>query len=153
VACRSENNTGNVSFRWVFFEETGIYPNPALEFVSMSCNHCEAPACRAACPVGAITKDPDNGLVIINRDLCIGCKRCIWACPYGAPQFNSDSGQVEKCHGCQQRIAAGLNPACVDTCVGRALTFADLATLGSTSSPPDRFADPKYTNPSIRFIR
>src|SRR3972149_2753407 len=117
VACRSENNTGSVSFRWVFFEETGTYPSPALEFVSMACTHGAPPACRAACPVGAITKDPANGLVNIDPALCIGCKRCAWACPYGAPQYNSDAGQVQKCSGCKQRIAAGLNPARVVTCV------------------------------------
>jgi DMSO reductase iron-sulfur subunit len=153
VACKAENNTGHVAYRWTVLEETGEYPTPKLEFITMACNHCLDPSCRSACPSGAIDKDPDNGLVTIDKELCVGCKRCTWACPYGAPQFNSESGQVEKCDGCKKRVEAGLNPACVDTCVGVALEFGNLSSLGSSSIRPNRFTDPKYTNPSIRFIR
>jgi anaerobic dimethyl sulfoxide reductase subunit B (iron-sulfur subunit) len=153
VACKSENNTGSATYRWVVFQEGGSYPSPTLEFISMACNHCAYPACRKACPVGAISKDPDTGLVVIDSSLCIGCKRCTWACPYGAPQFKEESGKVEKCHGCRQRIAAGLKPACVNACVGRALEFGELSSFGAPSTYPARFTNPKYTIPSIRFIR
>lgn len=153
VACKSENNTGRVSYRNVIFEETGAFPGTKLEFVTMACNHCAAPACRAACPVSAIIKDPATGIVWIDQDLCIGCQRCVWACPYGAPRFNRDTGLVEKCHFCKNRQENGLNPACVNSCVGRALTFGDISILGNSTETPARFADTKYTNPSIRFIR
>lgn len=168
VACKAENNTypqqsplivknGKavaVNYRFVFYMESGFYPNPQRVFVSMSCNHCENPACIKSCPVGAITKRSKDGIVLIDDDKCIGCKYCIWACPYSAPQFNPITNKVEKCTFCVQRIDTGLEPACVTTCVGRALNFVtnfDYTTSGANA--PDSFSDPKYTNPSIQFLK
>ena len=51
----------------------------------------------AACPVGAITKRKEDGIVLINKDKCIGCRYCAWACPYGHPQFNAEAKVMEKC--------------------------------------------------------
>ena len=131
IACKSENNTDiNVNWRWVMKVEGGNYPKLQKYCVTLACNHCEEPACLKACPVeGAIVKREKDGIVYIDNDKCIGCKKCIWACPYGAPQYNSTTEKVEKCHMCMHRIDAGLQPACVDTCVGRALSYDDLDTL------------------------
>ena len=97
-------------------------------FVSSSCMHCENPACVAVCPAGAATKRAD-GIVLINQDQCIGCRYCEWACPYGAPQFNEAKGVMTKCTFCEDLLAQGQNPACVDACVMRAIKFGELSDL------------------------
>src|SRR3546814_986662 len=68
-----------------------LAPRISSFYMSIACNHCEAPVCEEACPVAAITKDPDDGRVLINPDICVGCKLC-QCCPYDAPQFNEQLG-------------------------------------------------------------
>lgn len=179
VSCKSENNTrplgspmpfkngrgvipDHVSYRWVVKREAGVYPNPSMTFVTSSCNHCQHPACLASCPVSnvnepsnplnAIFKREEDGVVLINQDVCIGCKNCIQACPYGAPQFNSITQKVEKCTFCVHRLEAGLQPACVTACVGNALHVVDnFSSSESGMNAPDGFADPALTVPSVKF--
>lgn len=163
VACKAENNTfpqesplvvknadftKSVNYRWVISRE--IDKEGEVPFISMACNHCAHPACQAACPVEAISKDDVDGIVLIDQDKCIGCQYCVQVCPYGAPQFNVVTKKTEKCTFCNQRVRSGLNPACVDACVGRALTFTDDAT-GPEGTAPDGFADVRLTNPVIKF--
>jgi len=146
-----ENNTPTeVNWRWVYNLESGVYPNPSLEFISMACFHCESPACIPSCPTQAIAKDPTTGLVQIDKARGVGCKYCMATCPYGAPQFNATTKKVEKCTGCVQRVALGLKPACVVTCVGGALQWGTDETWGGT--PPDGFAPMRHTNPSVKFL-
>src|SRR3546814_20857026 len=80
--------------------------------MSIACNHCEAPVCEEACPVAAITKDPDDGRVLINPDICVGCKLC-QCCPYDAPQFNEQLGIMQMCDGCVDLEGTGEQQACV----------------------------------------
>jgi len=104
-------------------------PNNIYSYaVSVACMHCENPLCADVCPASAITKQTD-GTVLINSNLCIGCRYCEWACPYGAPQFNEGIGQMTKCDFCVDLQAQGLKPACVDACVMRALDVGDLNEL------------------------
>jgi len=167
VACKAENNTAPtgspltvkhgkpeaVNYRFVFEVDEGTYPNVKRTFVTMSCHHCAKPSCLPACPVAAITKDVNTGLVQIDQDACVGCRRCGWACPYGAPQFNAATNKVEKCTGCTHRLAVGLQPACVTTCTSRALTFTnDFNPANGRGVPPRGFASPAYTLPSIQFL-
>jgi Fe-S-cluster-containing dehydrogenase component len=179
IACKSENNTrplsspmpfkngrgvlpDHVSYRWVVKKEAGIYPNPTLTFVTSACNHCEHPACLASCPVSnvdnpsdennAIFKRAADGIVLINQEICIGCKNCIQACPYGAPQFNSTSAKVEKCTFCLHRLEAGFLPACVTTCVGNALHIVENFNFNdSGNNAPVGFANPSLTVPAVKF--
>ena len=153
-ACKFENNTTldfAVNYRWFVQQESGMYPTPKVEFFTLACNHCEEPACRAACPVNAIGKRSQDGIVLIDQERCIGCEYCVWACPYGAIQLNQATQKVEKCTFCVHRIDQGLRPACVDTCVGGAIQFGhDVLRYGDS---PEGFADPSLTKPSIEFRR
>ena len=96
--------------------------------LSIACNHCDNPACVNVCPTTAMSKRAD-GIVLVNQDMCIGCRYCEWACPYGAPQFNEAKGVMTKCNFCQDLLAQGQNPACVDACIMRAIDFGDIADL------------------------
>ena len=69
-----------------------------------SCLHCEEPACVTVCPTGASYKRAEDGIVLVNEELCIGCKLCSWACPYGAREFDADDGVMKKCTLCIDRI-------------------------------------------------
>ena len=69
-----------------------------------SCLHCEEPACVTVCPTGASFKRAEDGIVLVDEDLCIGCKLCSWACPYGAREYDFDSGVMKKCTLCIDRI-------------------------------------------------
>ena len=104
----------------------------------------------------AIVKRVEDGIVLINENVCIGCRNCEQACPYGAPQFNSSTRKVEKCTLCIHRIydssgnMSGFLPACVTTCVGNALHFMS-SIVGSGANAPAGFADPQLTVPSVNF--
>jgi anaerobic dimethyl sulfoxide reductase subunit B (iron-sulfur subunit) len=129
VACRSLHNVGaGIRWRRVWGRWYGEYPQPVNVYLSASCHHCEAPSCLNACPVRAIVKRAEDGAVIVNREECIGCQACADACPYGVPQFGVD-GRMEKCYLCVDRLAKGLEPACVATCPGEALKVGELSAL------------------------
>ncbi|MCI0468595.1 MAG: 4Fe-4S dicluster domain-containing protein [Nitrospirae bacterium] len=89
------------------------------------CNHCDEPSCVKECPTTATYKT-ENGMVLVNKELCIGCGNCIVACPYGARYVSSIDKKVEKCTFCESRIAIGKQPACVQTCPTNARIFGDL---------------------------
>ena len=151
VACKSENNTPlRTDWRYVVERERGSYPTPQREFISLACNHCDDPACLKSCPVDAISKR-DDGIVLIDQDKCIGCRYCMFACPYGAPRIDTDSGKVSKCTMCVHRQEAGLAPACATACLTGAIQFVENFT-GSTETMPDGFNDPGLTNPNIDFV-
>lgn len=110
--------------------EVGIFPKVTGYSTSISCNHCETPACVASCPTGALFK-ADDGIVLIDDSLCITCKTCLTACPYGAPQFVESLNLVLKCDSCKALRDAGMNPVCADACPSRALDFGDMEELGA----------------------
>jgi len=96
--------------------------------LSLACNHCAKPICVEVCPTQAISQRED-GIVLINEKICTGCRYCSWACPYGAPQYNTAAGKMTKCTFCVDNLDAGLPPACVAACPMRALDFGDRADL------------------------
>jgi Fe-S-cluster-containing dehydrogenase component len=108
----------------------GTVPKVKMHYMPLLCNHCDNPACLAACPVeGAITKRAD-GLVIIHPEKCSGCKACVDACPYHAIYFNEGLNIAQKCTGCAHLLDNGWSePRCVDVCPNEALRFGEEADL------------------------
>jgi Fe-S-cluster-containing dehydrogenase component len=96
---------------------------PKIQFIFMPCFHCEKPWCVSACPTGAMKKRVEDGIVFVESALCVGCKSCITACPWGVPQWNPEQGKVLKCDYCKDRIDKGLKPACVTKCTAHALKW------------------------------
>lgn len=71
----------------------------------------------------------EDGFVVVDEDVCIGCRYCHMACPYGAPQYNAEKGHMTKCDGCYSRVAEGKQPICVESCPLRALEFGPIDEL------------------------
>lgn len=122
-------------------------------FLSLSCNHCESPACLANCPQGAYTK-LENGIVVQDHDACIGCQTCINACPYGAPAYDEAEKKVYKCDMCKDRLEAGKTPACVEACPGAFLACGELDDLKAAHPDcvqeiPDVTPSASETGPSL----
>jgi anaerobic dimethyl sulfoxide reductase subunit B (iron-sulfur subunit) len=129
VACKGANNVElGLKWRRVINVWIGEYPRLTDRNLSVSCQHCAEPACLEVCPVGAITKREKDGIVLVDRETCIGCRSCAAACIYHAPQFGAD-GTMQKCILCHGRVDGGEEPACVATCPGEALHFGPFAEL------------------------
>ena len=140
-ACNRENGlsgkTGATDSQWIRkidLKDTGSGRELSLP---MMCQHCEHPPCVDVCPTTASFKRAD-GIVLVDRHRCIGCRYCIMACPYKARSFvheplhnqNPDvprgKGTVEACTLCVHRIDRGQRPACVEACRNQAILFGDL---------------------------
>lgn len=97
----------------------GVYPNNYHFYLPRLCNHCTHPACLEACPVRAIYKREEDGIVLIDEKKCQGFRECIRACPYKKIYFNLVKGVSQKCIFCFPRIEKGIAPACARQCPGR----------------------------------
>ena len=86
---------------------------------SSACIHCGK--CIEICPFECIARDPDTGFVVTDSTECIGCGACVLVCPVDAPKIIN--GRMQKCDGCNERVKAGLKPACVRACPTGALTL------------------------------
>lgn len=126
LACEAVHSLPpGVSWRKVIEIRNGEYPDVSRAFVSLSCLHCAEPPCIETCPTGAISKRIDDGIVVVDRDTCTGCRECFSACPYGIPQFDA-GGIMHKCDFCLDR---GVAPACTDPCPADALFFGMMEDL------------------------
>lgn len=166
IACKDKNGLPpGPRFRRVMYVEGGSFPDVYAYKVNMACNHCAEPACLPTCPTGAIWKRADNGVVDIDSTLCIGCRRCEAACPYGAPQWDPVEHVVKKCNLCIDELEAGRKPYCVMACMMRVLDIGPIGKLldgthpttaiGPGDKPVRRvknLANPELTKPSIAFI-
>jgi anaerobic dimethyl sulfoxide reductase subunit B len=171
LACKDfKDLPAEVNFRRVYeyaggawTEDEGAWREDVFAYyTSISCNHCADPACIKVCPTGAMHKRAD-GFVVVDETLCIGCKSCAMACPYGAPQYSAVKGHMTKCDGCYERVAAGLKPVCVGACPLRALDLgpvdvlrAEHGTLAEVAPlPPARYTHPSLVikpNPKARPV-
>ncbi|KPK62330.1 MAG: hypothetical protein AMS21_07790 [Gemmatimonas sp. SG8_38_2] len=132
LACKEENDLGPDRLRHGQQAVDGLSATrfstilrlPDEHFVKQQCRHCLEPACVSACLVGAMRKTSE-GPVIYDSDLCMGCRYCLLACPYGIPRYQWDEAAplVRKCTLCYTRIQEGKEPACVEACPEDALLF------------------------------
>ena len=104
------------------FREKAVDNGIEWAFSRRACFHCTEPACLEVCPVGAISK-LENGTVKLDSTKCIGCKYCTAACPFGVPKYRPNFGVSNKCTQCDDRVAKGLQPACVKTCPAHAIYY------------------------------
>lgn len=161
VACKSSNGTPpDIYFAQVHEREVGEYPDARREFLPILCNHCEDAPCVSVCPTGASFQRED-GIVGVKSDICIGCRSCDLACPYGHRHFVEEGllkgkaagyfkgkltdyeeakyvrweeSTVIKCDFCMDRVDRGYDPACVQTCPTEARIFGDLSDPNSQVS-------------------
>lgn len=195
VACVAENHLPpGVVYCPVFEEEAGTYPQVTRHFLARPCMHCNNPPCVPVCPVNATYKRED-GIVPINYNLCIGCRACIKACPYGARTFDFGEnhtemnpntpqpyesapspeyghrwrrkglqppiGVVRKCHFCSHRLDEGMLPACVTTCMARAIYFGPGPKSNPSSLVSELISKPGLmrlkeglaTEPKVYYLR
>jgi Fe-S-cluster-containing dehydrogenase component len=155
AACKQWNGVATfrgVRRREVKVQEIAAYPQPAVQVLSMSCNHCEVAWCSMVCPVKAIKRRAD-GIVYVDQEVCVGCGFCAKFCPYHRPTLDTVKRKMEKCTMCYDRIDQGLRPACATNCPTGALQWGkweEIATQGE--GQVDGFLNPYYTHPHIRFI-
>ena len=173
VACKAENRTPpGITYNVVLERETGAYPNVRLEALPRPCMQCENPPCVAVCPQGATTIRDEDGIVVIDKEKCIGCKSCMEACPYGARYlvqsedgyFGSELNEyesvayenmpkmtVDKCDFCIEHSGDGKpDPVCVKACMAEARLFGDLdemkklvAERGGEAYLPEEGTEPR----------
>ena len=137
AACKQTNALGPHSYRnrvmWFDQQQTDTNPDSVarLDFLTVTCQQCERPACLRACPVypKAISKDPVTGVVSINENRCTGCGECALSCPYGAIGYNAEQHHAVKCDLCADRRAKDLGPACASVCPTRAISFGNRESL------------------------
>jgi Fe-S-cluster-containing dehydrogenase component len=158
VACKSENDVPVGDFRtWVKYTEIGTFPTVRRHFSVLRCNHCTNAPCVTICPVNALDKRSD-GIVDLDRDVCIGCKACMQACPYDAIYLNEETGGAEKCHYCAHRVDQGLEPACVVVCPEEAIISGDFSDpeskIAKLRSRPDAVVrrPEQGTDPNVHYI-
>lgn len=178
IACKNENNIalGEYWNKVVERGPFGEYPDLEMYFLPTMCQQCQDAPCVNVCPTGASYRDAD-GMVLVDKEKCIGCKSCIMACPYGARYYreNEDGyfgselneyeavmytampqGRVDKCTFCVDRIDAGGNEpqACVAAYPAGARVFGDLETLKKQAESAAGFQllPDEGANPSVWYL-
>jgi len=160
VACKDWNDIPAGPANWIRVTtiEKGKYPNLFVAFLSATCCHCVEPTCISACPVNAITKREQDGIVVVDRETCLGknnCEICREVCPYDAPQFGAEeNAKMQKCHLCIDRWAEGKKPICVEACPMRALdagSFDELQTKYGNERGAEGFIHSSDIEPAIIF--
>ncbi|MBQ0532803.1 DMSO/selenate family reductase complex B subunit [Providencia huaxiensis] len=163
VSCKDKNELPiGVNFRRVYEYTGGEWTKQTSDdtwqqnvfayYVSISCNHCSNPACTKACPTGAMHKREHDGLVVVDEKICVGCRYCEMACPYGALQYNPEKKHMTKCDGCFELIAQNKAPICVASCPLRALDFGPMDFLRTKYGETANIAplpDSNLTQPSL----
>lgn len=149
TACQEKNALAvGEYFRRVDTISNGEAGTPRWAVYSGACNHCEDPACVSICPTGAIYKDRD-GIVLHDNSRCIGCGRCVSACPYGAVSINAVSGYAQKCDACRSLRSEGKDPVCVSACPTRALTFGSIDDCAGVKGNLRFLPSTKETRPNV----
>ncbi len=176
TACSEENgwkDTGHpeTDAQWIRKVDLKSMATGREVSLPVMCQHCETPPCVDVCPTGASFKRPD-GIVLVDKHACIGCRYCMMACPYKARSFIHEpledqkahaprgKGTVESCTLCVHRIDKGGTPACVEACNSKghgAMVFGDLNDTNSEISkalreyPSTALRDDLHLNPGVRY--
>lgn len=157
VACALEKGTGPGTGR-IRIERLEGEPGESLAgspqgcaFVPTLCLQCDSPACAAACPAGALSKD-GSGIIQFDGDACLACGACEAACPYGAISLSSQSGQPLKCDQCMARRKAGLLPSCVQHCPAKALSIEPAADIPAPEGLLQRPAKGRWTLGKVTYL-
>lgn len=131
IACKQWKGlpAGSLKFRRVEEITRGTFPDVNRKFYSISCRHCAKAPCIDVCPTQAIFQRPD-GIVLVDQDKCNGCRVCLEACQFGAPQFDDD-GLMQKCDMCLDRVENGQMPACASACPTQALSWGTTQELAN----------------------
>ena len=157
IACMQWHDVLPGSVRWMRVHqwEKGTFPNVKLHILPVMCYHCENPVCVKACPNNAMYKEEKYGAILVKPDQCRGARKCWQACPYGAPQFESDEpgATMSKCTMCIDRLEQGLKPICVLSCSMRALEFGPLEEITSRYGNLKRLEEMprETTRPAVVF--
>ena len=160
VACKDWHDVPAGPASWIRVKtiERGKYPEPFLAYLVSPCYHCAEPACVLACPVNALKKREQDGVVVVDRETCLGkdnCELCLEACPYDAPQFGAEeNAKMQKCDLCIERWAEGKKPICVDSCPTRALdagSMTEMIAEYGDSRKAEGFTYDEKLGPSIIF--
>lgn len=126
-ACKEQWDSGPGAARdWVYTYEHGRRGEDlGITFYPGLCMHCEDHPCTRDCPTGATYRN-EEGVVVVNPDVCIGCGNCVSTCAYGARSFDPEKKIIEKCNFCAPYVARVETPACVQTCMAQCRHFGDL---------------------------
>lgn len=141
VACKDWNQVNPGTVRWRTAKTYETEREPIFFPLSMGCNHCANPVCVQKCPTASLVKRPDDGVVYVNRNTCVGCDTCVNNCPFRAPKRADDLQEpdkfkgwntrhpMQKCSFCMDRIDKGRDPVCVESCPVFALEMGDYDAL------------------------
>lgn len=110
---------------WVKVSEEGDFPNIKIEFEPYLCGHCDDPICIDVCPVSDATFKTQEGYVLVDPEECIGCRRCVDACPFGARSMSEEGNVAVKCSFCADLVENSGHPVCASTCPTKARIFGD----------------------------
>jgi len=185
IACKQENNLPNgVAWTQILTFGTqppdyseGTYPHLRREYLPLACQHCANSPCVEVCPTEATYRRIEDGIVMQDPSLCIGCRYCMVVCPFTSvrvyaedqptyalpfPTGNNPIGHrartVEKCTFCLHRLLRGQQPACVEACPVKARIFGDLNDPESEvtellrTRPHFRLLIDKGTQPSVYYL-
>lgn len=136
VACKDwhDIDAGPVNWMQVQLYESGKFPDLFAAYLVLPCYHCEDPPCVKACKAGAIFKRESDGIVVVDREKCLGkdeCSMlCLKACPWDAPQFGTEENAImQKCDLCLERLEQGRQTICVEACPMYALDAGPIDQL------------------------
>ena len=136
VACKDWHDIPAGAINWIRINsiERGKFPKLFLTYLTIACNHCADPPCMKACPTSAIKKREEDGIVVVDREKCVGkdeCGfKCLKVCPWDAPQFSDElNSKMEKCDLCLDRLEKGEQTICVEACPMYALDAGSMEEL------------------------
>lgn len=134
IACRQEHDLTDTTdakrCRVITSKPRRVQGELHLDFFPTMCVQCEDPLCCQFCVQDAIGRRED-GIVVVEKEKCTGCQTCVWACPWGAMSFNHETRVAAKCDLCLERIEFGIEPSCVQHCIGGALRYVTEEELRS----------------------